>query len=138
MKIEIHGNALMVSPPLREYALRSLLFALGRFGHRIQRVRVSLADVNGPRRGEDKRCKIHVNTRGLGDFVVEDTDAQVRVAIDNASERAGRRIRRTMERRLDERRDPADSGYMPESLARELEGISGEVPHERKARHGTD
>jgi len=137
MKIEIYGDALMVSPPLREYVLRSLLFALGRFAHRIQRVRVSLADVNGPRGGEDKRCRIHVNMRRLDTFVVEDTDAQVRVAIDNASERAGRRIRRTMERRLDERRDPADSGYMPETFARELERLSGEVPHERKVRHGT-
>lgn len=117
MKIEIYGDALMVSPPLREYVLRSLLFALGRFAHRIQRVSVSLADLNGPRRGEDKRCRIQVTMRRLGAFVVEDTDAQVRVAIDNASERAARRIRRTVERRLDERRDSMASGYVPKSFA---------------------
>jgi hypothetical protein len=39
---------------LREYAVHRLSFALRRFGRRIRRITVRIADVNGPRRGDGK------------------------------------------------------------------------------------
>ena len=43
---------------LREYVVRRLSFVLRRFSHRIRRLTVRLADVNGPRGGLDSRCSI--------------------------------------------------------------------------------
>ena len=104
MRIEMHGQAIALRQPLRQYVERAILFALGRFAERIQCVRVNIADVNGPRGGADKRCRIQVSLRRLGEVVAEDTDERIATAVDHASERAGRATRRTIERRIDGRR----------------------------------
>jgi ribosome-associated translation inhibitor RaiA len=76
---------------------------------------VRLSDVNGPRGGEDKRCHIEVRLRGMPDVVIVDTEADLYVAIDRATERAGRALVRRLERRR-EFAPPAPGGAgVPES-----------------------
>ena len=57
-----------------------------------------LSDINGPHGGADKRCHLQVVLAGLPDVVVEDTEADLYVAIDRATDRAGRTVVRRIDR----------------------------------------
>ena len=57
-----------------------------------------LSDINGPRGGADKRCHLQVVLKGLPDVVIEDTEADLYVAIDRATDRAGRTVVRKIDR----------------------------------------
>ena len=98
MWLNISGQALTVDATVREHVERRLGFALGRFGEHVGRVSVRLADVNGPRGGEDKLCRIVVEVLGHGRVVVEDADHDLTVAIDRAADRVGQAVRRKLDR----------------------------------------
>jgi ribosome-associated translation inhibitor RaiA len=57
-----------------------------------------LSDINGPRGGVDKCCRLQVVLDGLPDVVVEDIETDLYVAIDRAASRAGRTSRRRLTR----------------------------------------
>jgi ribosome-associated translation inhibitor RaiA len=57
-----------------------------------------LSDINGPRGGADKRCHVRVVLDGLHDVVIEDIEADLYVAIDRATDRAGRTLVRKIDR----------------------------------------
>jgi ribosome-associated translation inhibitor RaiA len=75
---------------LRSHAERRLRFALPPCDHHIQRVVMRLSDINGPRGGADKRCHLQVVLAGLPDAVIEDIEDDLYIAIDRATDRAGR------------------------------------------------
>ena len=83
---------------LREHTQRRLQFALGWANHDVRAVSVRLSDINGPRGGRDKRCRIRVPFPGTRNVVIEDTEADLYVAIDRAAERAERAVVRRLER----------------------------------------
>ena len=99
MRLEIRSQDLEIDPGLRGYIERRLRFVLGRFSIRIARVTVYLADVNGPRGGMDKRCRIVVRLVRAGQVFVEDTDTDVGAVVDRATDRVGQSVRRELERR---------------------------------------
>ena len=99
MQIDIQSQGFALTDALREYAERRLRFALARVGDRIRRVRVRLADVNGPRGGIDKACSIQVTLNGLAAVMTEDTEADLYLAIDRAADRTGRSVARRVARR---------------------------------------
>ena len=47
-------------------------------------------------RGIDKRCRIQVTLNGLGAVVIEDTEANLYLAIDRAADRIGRNVMRRL------------------------------------------
>lgn len=98
MELEVRGRHLQVSEALRAHLARRLGFALGRISHRIGTIRVRLEDVNGPKGGIDKRCRIRVAGDGGWLVLVEEHDSDVYAAVDRAAERAGRAVQRTLER----------------------------------------
>lgn len=98
MQIEIHARDFVLTDGLREAVERRLRFALGRFDERPLRVTVRLSDINGPRGGEDKHCAIRVRVGGLPDIVVEDTEADLYAAVNRATERVARALRRKLQR----------------------------------------
>jgi len=97
MQLDIRGRNLRLTPALLDHVDRRIRFALGRFAARLSRVAVRLGDVNGPRGGIDKRCWIHLELRGKA-LTIEEVDADLYVAIDRASERAGRATERAISR----------------------------------------
>ena len=90
MQIDIQARNFSLTDALRSHAERRLRFALTCCDDHIQRVVMRLSDINGPRGGADKRCHLQVVLAGLPDVVVEDTEADLYVAIDRATDRAGR------------------------------------------------
>lgn len=99
MQIDTKTRDFPLMDALRSHAERRLRYALSSLGEPIQRVVVRLSDINGPRGGVDKRCRLQLVLAGLPDLVIEDTEADMYVAIDRASDRAGRTLARTMDRR---------------------------------------
>ena len=98
MQINIQARNFSLTDALRSHAERRLHFALTCCGSHIRRVVMRLSDINGPRGGADKRCHLQVVLAGLPDVVIEDTEADLYVAIDRATDRAGRTVVRKTER----------------------------------------
>lgn len=98
MQIDIQARGFVLTDALRDYAERRLRFALPPADERIRRVTLRFFDTNGPRGGIDKRCRIQVTLNGLGGVVIEDTEADLYVAIDRAVDRAGRAVVRRLAR----------------------------------------
>lgn len=93
MRINIRAN----SGWLSRLARRRFEFALGRFHGRVQSVAVRLVDLNGPRGGIDKRCRVTVRlTEPKRTLVLEDTDADAVVAVDRLADRTARTVARVV------------------------------------------
>ncbi|MET0067813.1 MAG: HPF/RaiA family ribosome-associated protein [Candidatus Thiodiazotropha sp.] len=99
MQIDIQARDFSLTPALRNHAERRARFALTCCDDHIQRVVLRLSDINGPRGGADKRCRLQVVLSGLPDVIIEDTEADLYVAIDRATDRAGRTLLRKVDRR---------------------------------------
>jgi len=99
--LDIRGQNIPLTPSLLEHVERRLQFALARFDGRVTRVTVRVADLNGPRGGVDKRCRIAVRVRPAGEIAVEDTCPDLYAAIDVAADRIGRSVQRKVERLRD-------------------------------------
>ena len=110
MRIEIQSQGFALTDALREYAERRLKFALARAGDRIRRVTACLSDVNGPRGGIDKRCRIQVTLNRLAAVVIEDIEADLYLAIDRAADRTGRSVARRVARSREHL--PAEPDFM--------------------------
>ncbi len=113
MKIEMQARNFQITKPLRNHIKKRLGFALNAGTEQIQRVLVRLSDINGPRGGADKRCKIHLVIPRVPDIVVEDTEANLYAAIDRAANRAGRALRRRVTRHRDQYRALQYDHYEP-------------------------
>jgi len=98
MQIQIRARHVEVTEVLHAQVERRLGFALGRFGARIGRVVIRFSDTNGHRGGGDKRCQIDVGLRPSGSVRVEDTDADLGVAVAHAADRVARTVARVLER----------------------------------------
>ncbi len=98
MNLEIRGVDLEPTAAIREHVSRRLAFALSRFSGRLKEVEVRLRDVNGPKGGLDKVCRIKATCHGLPTLVVEAIGADLYGAIDGAADRAGRALGRALRR----------------------------------------
>lgn len=77
---------------------RRMDFALTRLKDALSVVRVTVGDVNGPRGGVDKRCRVLARGAGVGEVVVEIVDADWRSAVDKACEVTARCVTRALTR----------------------------------------
>lgn len=103
MHIHIQARGFALTHSLREHVERRLRFALGWADDRLRQISVRLWDENGPRGGEDKRCRIQITFHGVPSIVIDDTEADLYVAIDRAADRVGRSVARRLERQRDYR-----------------------------------
>ncbi len=97
MRIEIRARGIALTDSLDALTRRRLYSALGRFAASIDQVTVRLSDVNGPRGGIDKHCRISVATRAAGTLVADDIDEQFPAAIGRAAARVGRSLGRALD-----------------------------------------
>lgn len=106
MHIDIQSQGFTLTPALRAHTERRMRFALGATRPEVLRVAVRLSDDNGPRGGEDMRCRVRIAIAGVPDVVIEDAESDLYIAIDRAADRAGRTLVRRLARRSEQSRSP--------------------------------
>lgn len=131
MQVLIRGERIKLGTELREYISRRLHFALGRFGPALERVSVRVSDVNGPRGGMDKQCRIRAELRasGAAPLAAEVCEADLYAAVDRATDRIGRSVARALDRQRRRRPRPAASPRQPDLVDR-LPLAIGDEPQE--------
>lgn len=90
------GHADAAAP--RDVAENRLRFALRRLGWRVNRARLRLADINGPRGGMDKEVRIELHLSAGRSLVVSAKAMEWRAAIDRALDRAVQKLLRSARR----------------------------------------
>jgi ribosome-associated translation inhibitor RaiA len=83
----------------RAYLRRKLARRLEKFADSIERVSLRTEDVNGPRGGIDRVCRVKVVLRGLPTVVIEKRDAALNAAVALALDGVERAVRRRLQRR---------------------------------------
>lgn len=99
MKISIRARHLDLTPELRDQLHRRIYFALGRFAPVLRNVAVMVTDINGPKGGPDKQCRIRVRGHGLPAIVIEQVGTDEVAVVALAAERAERAVVRAFARR---------------------------------------
>lgn len=99
MELHVRTRRLDTPPDLTSLVARRLGFALARFVHSIERVRVTFSDRNGPRGGVDKECRIEVGAVGVPVIIAGGVATSVAGALDVAAARASRTTARVLGRR---------------------------------------
>ncbi|MGH7105215.1 MAG: CBS domain-containing protein [Acetobacteraceae bacterium] len=80
----------------RAHIRQRLGVRLGKFASAIERVSVRTEDVDGPRGGIDRMCRIKVVLKGLPSVVLERRDASLTTAVDEALAAAETAVRRAL------------------------------------------
>lgn len=104
MRLEIHGQKVPVSAKLQSHIERRLEFALDRLAPRITSVSVYVEDVNGPKGGVDKQCRILAQVKPSGRVIVKETGEDAFESVSRAAEKIGRAIRKRIDKHIDKRR----------------------------------
>ncbi len=118
MNLQIQAQDFILTDGLRRHVATRLEYALNHGRDIVTRIVVRLSDINGPRGGVDKCCGIEVRLKGASALVVEDTQTDLYVAINRASERIGR----TFDRRLARQREnPVVSATREQAVPIEME-----------------
>ena len=98
MKIDIRGHRIELTEAFRAHIERRLQFALGQFGARVTAVTVTVEDLNDPRGGVDKQCRITVVLASTSHLRVEVLGTEITAAVDQAADHLARAIAREFER----------------------------------------
>ena len=101
MRLTVRSKSFRLSQDMRERIQSRLAFALSRFNHRVRDVTTILTDVNGPKGGVDKRCRLVVRLRSKGEVTIEQSASDYTAAIGQAADRIGYNVSRTLKRRRD-------------------------------------
>lgn len=107
MRLEIHGQKVPVSAKLESHIERRLHYALDRLAPRITSVSVYVEDVNGPKGGVDKQCRILAQVKPSGKVIVKETGEDAFQSVSLAAEKIGRAIRKRIDKVIDKRRATA-------------------------------
>jgi putative sigma-54 modulation protein len=96
MQIDILPSHLSLNDEHHERIAHRAQFALARLGDQIRRVEVRLADINGPRGGIDKRCRVLVFLNRGEPLLVEAQGSQLTELIDRTLGRTGQAVRKRL------------------------------------------
>ena len=123
MRVEIRSHLVSIDTESRGQIAQRIESALEPFRHAVREVTAFLTDINGPRGGSDKRCRLVVSLPPGGRVVVSHTDRDLLAAAERAAARCRFAIRRYLKRRWARRvragqADAAISGRIVAAFAR--------------------
>jgi putative sigma-54 modulation protein len=99
MKLTIRTRHVHLGPEIREQVRRRIDLALGHVARWIRAVDVTIADVNGPRGGPDKQCRLCVRGPSIPGIVVEHVGADTITTVSEVVARTERAVLRSVARR---------------------------------------
>ena len=98
MKLDVRGINVDTTPAIDAHVRRRFVFALDHLAHRVRSAVVRLSDENGPRGGEAKKCQITVQLHPRGTVVVNERSSDLYHAVNRATTRLKKAVRRSSER----------------------------------------
>lgn len=99
MILEINNKQAGIDKNITSEAKRLLKFSMSRFEGTVTRVKIHFSDLNGPKGGIDKRCRVSVKLKKAGQVVVLSEGENYIEALSNCLERLVRSIRREIRKR---------------------------------------
>lgn len=96
--IDVQARNFTLTDAIDKHTRDKLEPMLHHYGDRILKVTVHMSDDNGPKGGVDKHCHIHVDMKKLPTVVIEDSEESLYTAIDLATHRAERAVRKAIEK----------------------------------------
>lgn len=108
MTVAIRSGDLRIDADLRDAIGERVRRSFRRHARRVREVRVWLDDLNGPRGGVDRTCRIQVQLTAAGTSTVESRAQTVHAAVAGAVARAKQTIDRTLKRRRTRARFPRE------------------------------
>ena len=111
MRLDVWTKGSDASDALTVHTRQRLRSALDHLSHRIEKAVVRFSDVNGPRGGVDKICRVHVDLERAGSLVLTERCSDYYSAVN----RAARRLKKAVSRRVDRHR--AGSGARPSTCS---------------------
>ena len=99
MKLDIRTRHLVLSPQARDEVRHRIAIAFARISPWIRTVDITITDINGPKGGADKQCRIRIRGRSIPSVVVEHVGTETLATIAIAAERAEHVIVRKLGRR---------------------------------------
>ncbi|MFZ5829985.1 MAG: HPF/RaiA family ribosome-associated protein [Planctomycetota bacterium] len=89
MQLEIRRQNVRLDDTMVEHIEKQMGVALNNFESWLRDVQVSLEDVNGPKGGVDKQCRVLVNLRSGKMLKVEDTAEDWTTVVNRTADRVG-------------------------------------------------
>ncbi len=106
MQIEVNSTSVDYTPEVREFLQRRFDAAFDRFQKQIRELRVRLSDLNGPRGGVDKSCRVSIKLTPRGEMVLEQRGDEIHATIASAVERASENLAQRLAKQRDAVRQP--------------------------------
>ena len=103
MRFDVRCLHLDNSEHVDQHARERLAASLNNFQSRVERVDVLLEDLHGMKHGVERCCTVRITLTGASDVLVQHVDPDIYHAIDEAA----KRVKRTVRRRINRRRDIA-------------------------------
>ncbi|MFG0262227.1 MAG: HPF/RaiA family ribosome-associated protein [Novipirellula sp. JB048] len=117
MKLDISSNRIVIGNALRDYIEERLTLSFQRLERWVQKVSVGLDDINGPRGGVCKQCRVVVTLKGAEPVVVTEIGDNVRASLSRAIRRAAyalkRRVKAKQQRRIRQMKGRHATSTMP-------------------------
>lgn len=98
MEVKVQTKGLSTAPFLRQHASQRMHAALARFDDSVRAVSVRLGDINGPRGGADKLCRIVVRLKNSSQVVIEELGQDIFQVIDKVADRVHQSVSRQLGR----------------------------------------
>lgn len=99
MKLLIKARKIKLEATTKEYMKHRVSFAFARARHLIRTLTITIADVNGPKGGNDKQCKVLIRTNDLSDIVITETQSNLQASIDRALTRSSQNLLQRIKRK---------------------------------------
>ena len=98
MQLTIYKTNVDATASLLDYIDTKMSSSLERMADHIDDITIRIADLNGPRGGEDKRCTVSVTLASKQTTLIAETDSCMYKAVDKVCSRLKRSIRRRVRR----------------------------------------
>lgn len=99
MRMTICGVKVSLTDEVRSLVERRFQYALARFEHQLDSVRVTLRDLNGPRQGIDHECRVMAHLRNGSQVIVREVQTNTPAAASLAADRLVYNIGRAIDKR---------------------------------------
>lgn len=99
MRFYVRPKNVEITRKLRAHLESKIFFGFDQFENHVRSISVVLEDINGPRGGEDKVCRIRLHPKDGALMVLEGRDFHLFAAISKAADRLSEVFGRTLQKK---------------------------------------